>query len=54
VTATVGGSSGSRREESDSLGRFRAQVAAGRPIRLRVLGGERGAAGVIETSWVSI
>jgi hypothetical protein len=40
--------------ESDSLGRFRAQVAAGRPIRLRVLGGGRGAAGVIETSWVPI
>lgn len=39
---------------SDSLGRFRALVVAGRPIRLRVLGGERGAAGVIETSWVSI
>jgi hypothetical protein len=36
---------------ADSFGRFRAQVAAGRPIRFRVLAG---AAGPVETSWVSI
>jgi hypothetical protein len=38
--------------ESDALGRFRVPVAAGRPIRLRVLAGGEGPA--VETSWVSI
>jgi hypothetical protein len=41
--------------ESDHLGRFRAQVSAGRPIRVRVVGQDRGGvASVIETSWIAI
>ena len=39
--------------QADTLGRFRLQVAAGRPIRLRVLWPAEGAAAV-ETSWISI
>jgi len=41
--------------ESDRLGRFRAQVSAGQPIRVRILSPEAGtAASVIETSWIAI
>jgi hypothetical protein len=40
--------------ESDSLGRFRAQVVAGRPIRLRVVSAAHGPAAAVETSWISI
>jgi hypothetical protein len=40
--------------KSDSLGRFRAQVVAGRPIRLRVLSAAYGPAAAVETSWISI
>jgi hypothetical protein len=39
---------------SDSLGRFRAEVAAGQPIRLRVLNVAAGPAAAVETSWISI
>jgi hypothetical protein len=40
------------RTETDALGRFRVTVAAGRPVRLRVLTPRDGPA--VETSWVSI
>ena len=40
--------------DSDRLGRFRAQVSAGRPIRVRIVGHDPGAASVIETSWIAI
>jgi hypothetical protein len=40
--------------DSDRLGRFRAQVSAGRPIRVRIVDHDRGAASAIETSWIAI
>jgi hypothetical protein len=39
---------------SDSLGRFRVAVLAGRPIRLRVLSAASSGAAAVETSWISI
>lgn len=39
---------------SDSLGRFRVEVMAGRSIRLRVLSADAGPAAAVETSWISI
>jgi hypothetical protein len=40
--------------ESDSLGRFRVEVVAGPPVRLRVLSAAPAAVAAVETSWISI
>jgi hypothetical protein len=40
--------------ESDRLGRFRAQLEAGGPIRLRVVDQDRESAAPIETSWIVV
>lgn len=40
--------------ETDRLGRFRATLPAGGPIRLRVIDPARRSDAVIETSWISV
>jgi hypothetical protein len=39
---------------ADQLGRFRVTLAAGGPIRLRVVGGDGRAGPAVETSWITV
>jgi hypothetical protein len=39
---------------TDHLGRFRASLPAGRPVRMRVVDPDRPAAGAVQTSWITL